>query len=362
MSDLIDAACDICGRQYRWPDERLGETATCRYCGTKFEVKVFVAPEEDSHAKDLQWFKGVGVAILVLAVVVGLSSLLVLRPAGSGSNVAGDSWRSRQNNSFPSAPSSPVGHQHFNPADDIRSRLDQRGRGIGGQPAMGNPVNPIPVVTHGNTPAAPFAMIAPDATPLHPATSAPVVTEWGFVGEFPHRKIQMKGTGLQGLTKFQVFFGSGLIDAKCNQVSDTLLETDGIFVNSREVTMYVITNSLGVAVAFSDDIPTVNTLKPLPRRRADNEPRLYLVISGGQLLSERPTNVLVDDGGIATVNPWTHFAIVKRSGELQTETYRNTIMEAGARVTSKRSHINDRTNLISVPALAFCRLPVISEK
>ena len=88
MSELIDVACDICGKQYRWPDERLGETALCRYCGTKFEVKLYVPPEDDTNAKDLQWFKGVGVAILVVSVAVGLSSLLFIRPGQTGWNTA----------------------------------------------------------------------------------------------------------------------------------------------------------------------------------------------------------------------------------------------------------------------------------
>ncbi len=362
MSDLIDAACDICGRQYRWPDERLGESATCRYCGTKFEVTVYVPPDEDTNAKDLQWFKGVGIAILVLIVVAGLSSLLVLRPSATGWSVAGGSWGSRPNNSYSSTSPSPVHQQHFNPADEIRSRFDQRGPGQGGSIPRGNPVNTPSDVSPGDSTPTTFTSISPTENPRHAATSAPIVTEWGFVGQFPNRKLQLRGTGLQGLTKFQYHFGSGLSDARCNQVSDVLLETDGFHVNSGGVTLYAITNPQGTAVVFSDDIAIVNTLRTLPRRFSINDPKLYLVQSGGQLLSESPTDVLVEQGGRATVNPLVGMAIIKRGGELKTRLPSGIILEAGATLTSELSPVSQSSSPITVPTITFCRLPVISKK
>ncbi|MDB5340880.1 MAG: hypothetical protein JWN70_6499 [Planctomycetaceae bacterium] len=359
MSELIDAVCDICGRQYRWPDERLGESATCRYCGTKFEVQVFVAPEEDTNANDLRWFKGVGVAILVLTVVVGLSSLLMIRPSATGWTVTGGSWR------FPRFRATAGGRsaeaeRHFALAEERDNQF------LGEMRRNAGMTGSIPIVrtyprTRKRTPS-PFTIISPTVNSGHLATSAPVVTEWGFVGESSDRKLQLKGTGLQGLTKFQHRFGSGLSDAKCHQVSDTLLETDGFFVKSSEVTLYVIANPHGMAVVFSDNIATVDTNQTLARRQPGTEPDLFLIRNGGHLVSERPTGVLVDQGGRAAVRPWVIMAIVKRGGELKTQMPSSTILEAGASVTAERPGINDLSKPVTVPKITFFRLPVIDKK
>ena len=366
MSELIDVACDICGRRYRWPDERLGDSATCRDCNTQFEVTEYVPPEEDTVAADLRWFKGVGEVLLVLAVVIGLSSLLVIHPANYRRNIAQSSSSFGPVNSHPAGSASPHLPLHSSPPHDLlRSHFEARPQPHGQTPgeapvsSLLSPANQtLPPVNLSQLPTR-FTKIPPNTTPEHQASSPPVVTEWGFVSDSHTRRLQLKGQGLQGLTRFQYRFGSGLTDTACQQVSDSLVETDGFFVRSSKVTLYVISNPLGTAVVFSDDIPTIDTPTTLNRVRVRDEPDLFLVRHGGELTSNRPIGVLVDTEGRATVTPWVNMAIVKPGGYLKTQSPSSTILETGASVVWEKPGVNERSAPDSRPAIQFYRLPVI---
>ena len=369
MSELIDVACDICGRRYRWPDERLGDSATCRDCNTQFEVTEYVSPEENTDAADLRWFKGVGEVLLVLAVVIGLSSLLVIRPANYRRSIAQGSSSFGPVNAHPAGSASPHLPLHNSPPHDLfRSRFEARTQPHGqapGEAPVGTVLSPanqtLPPVNLSPLPTR-FTKIPPNTTPEHQASSPPVVTEWGFASNSRPRKLQLKGQGLQGLTRFQYRFGSGLTDTACHQVSDSLVETDGFFVRSSKVTLYVISNPLGTAVVFSDDIATIDTPTTLNRVPVRDEPDLFLVRHGGELTSNRPIGVLVDAGGRATVTPWVNMAIVKPGGYLKTQSPSSTILETGASVVWEKPGINELAGPDSRPAIQFYRLPAIHAK
>lgn len=86
MGELIDVACDICGQIYRWSDERVGEIAACRECGTKFEVTEYTPPPDpDEAAMDnpLPWVKGGIVAAIIVLALFGLGRLLFYRPGAA---------------------------------------------------------------------------------------------------------------------------------------------------------------------------------------------------------------------------------------------------------------------------------------
>lgn len=338
MSELIDVACDICGKQYRWPDERLGESATCRYCGTKFEVKLFVPPEDDTNAKDLQWFKGVGVAILVVSVAVGLSSLLFIRPGQTGWNTASRHTPPPPTTSWPSTSRPDVAqHQPFHDAARVRE--------------MGQ-FNHSP--SHAPGAAAPF--IVPE---LDPATSTdasvtgpPVVTSWLLETERGRRRLRLRGQGFAGTTKVQTTIGGQFTDATHEVISDSELLADAILVGADETTIYAVTNAKGVGVAYSENIATITDRRTM--EFGPRVPRLYLIKNGGHFKGERPGGVLVEAGGHAEITP-ASTAFVKRGGSVTTNLISTLHLEPGASVSPPPENLSKSVH----PVITFCRLPAI---
>lgn len=336
MSELIDVACDICVKQYRWPDERLGETATCRYCGTKFEVTQYAPPDDDATANDLQWFKGVGVAILVASVAVGLGSLLFIRPGQTGWDTGSRSAPSSPMRSWTST--SDPRHQPF--SDAARVRMNRQ---AAPQPDLGAETPTI------------VPLPPPESDVPGVITGPPVVTDWELVTRGVIPSLRIRGQCLGGLNSLKTALGSNFVDCNYALISDSEIEANSVFIRPGTVTIFALTNPKGLAVAFSDDIATVTGRQTLGRDQQGAD--FYLVKNGGSFRSRRPVGVLIETGGQAEMDPWASIGIVKGGGSIKSKLSLRLLLEPGASVFPAPDKLAES----SQPVITFYRLPVVAK-
>lgn len=344
MGELIDVACDICGQIYHWSDERLGEIAACRECGTKFEVMEYIPPPDpDDAAMDnpLPWVKGGGVAAVIVLAVFGLGRLLFYRPGGDTTFAAASSQQMQTTQS-----------------DPIRARMQRSFRNVrtSTPPATSPTLPPGPT---GLPPGfAPRRSIPP--APAPPVSSAhasppgvltgvpPVVTGWVMSG-VPILKLHVTGRGFRGVTAVQVGGGVSLNNVSFSIVSDSELAINsGFAMHPQAVTM--ISSPDGMVVIFHDSAKTADAQTNSSVTTAAD---VVLVRNNGRFTSPNPVLLLVESGGSAEIASFAFIAFVKQNGRLTTSSVNILIAEPGAQITLKqppRTEVRPRV-------LTFCPLP-----
>lgn len=128
MSELIKAACDICGQQYRWRAERLDQEAVCKVCGTEFLVKEYVpsqASEEGEHDSPWPWIKGGFTAMLMLTILVVLGRLPFIKP-----NVSSKQWWGSALSAGPRAKEGTSGGTNLAPHPISKQFRELRGKDV----------------------------------------------------------------------------------------------------------------------------------------------------------------------------------------------------------------------------------------
>jgi hypothetical protein len=327
MAEFTDVACDICGKLYHWTVDRLGDTAICRECGTKFDVTEYVAPPEDDEesieSNPLPWIKGASVVALILLVLVGLSSLLFIRP-----NSYAGSYSNRPSNN-PAVPnwSAPV-----NPARKPWGRA-------GHQPAPQMPpvIMPLP------------------GQPAGKSGVVPVISGWQVNGPPHDLKIRLTGQGLQGVTSAEELLGPTLHSVNFQILSDTVVELNRVQLGAPNSTLFVVQNSVGMAVAFCRDVRTI-TGRETDLGNVGSTP-IHYVRTGGHLETNSSSVVLLDNGARLTTKSPAHIAFLKQGSELNTSIVFNYFSEPGARIIGHQANNSPTTN---VREIKFCPLPALS--
>jgi hypothetical protein len=395
MAELIEVACDICGQKYRWSDERLGSTAACRECGTKFEVEEFVPPPDDADDEvgdsPLPWIKGALVAALIVAALSGLGSLLFTRPAPdapvlasaapsvparaaqSSTTAAGAPSGQTQPSGVTATPATPrTGHgiarnglpsgfgSGAAPSDPrkVRELADKLKSSVPGRasPAPGfglsNTNDPEPErEATGSVPAPGPKPIVVDAP-----SGVPVVTTWQLVGNPGSARLRLTGRGLQKTTAVQELVGLALIDAAFAAVSDTELDVKKTYLKDPRQSLFVVASPEGIAVAFCDAVPIVTSRKSLDRE--PNSVRVFRVTKDGWLEGSRSAVVLVEAGGRAHIDSTVPIAFVKDEAEMAALAASNLFAEPRANVRQQNANPSGE---MRPPVMTFCALPELKK-
>ncbi len=359
MAALIDAACDICGHIHHIVEDRLGDVVPCRECGTKFEVvEYFPPPEDETEATNnspLPWIKGAGITVLILCVLVGLSSLLVYRPTPGSRQVAGSVWfRPRT-----------VPQQRLDPrtdpsADPLTNRTAQQRlrRDFERLRQAQQPKLEIPATNQVSSVSATPVQTPVPQTPV-PTGPPPSISGWGFDssrergGAFG--TIRLIGTGMSRAAKVEQTFGPGLLgNARFSVVSDTEMLVNLSHQFTPRETLLLISNPGGVAVVFSEEIPTIQDRQVLPDRR---QIPVCLVRNGGHVISRRGVVALLEQGGRAEIQSLTFLAVAQEGSDLHAQTVHKLYAHPQAKV---KVELQNQTPLPPQPNIQFCRLPSLS--
>lgn len=319
MAEIVDVACDICGKIYHWTEERLGDVVTCSECGTKFDVTEYVAPAEDGEVdvnnNPLPWIKGAFVVALILCVLLGLSSLVFIRPnSGIGSFVgstsssgAGSNWSTQ-------------------PIPAPRPW---------GQPHQEEPRKPVVVPAIG---------------------MAPLVTGWTNGKNATGTNVRLIGQGLQNVSKVQEFNDVGLFDSQFQIHSDAELEIKQVQFDNPKSALFTVSNAEGMTVVFCQEIKTVVGSESLNDRTQLAFGQACFVRKGARFETNQHSVVLAESGAKVVTAHTRQLAIMEQGTELSTGMFLSAYTEPGAMI---KTRIRARIQPALVRDIRFCPLPIL---
>jgi hypothetical protein len=361
MAELIDVACDICSQKYRLDAERLGTMAPCRECGTKFKIVEYTPPPDEDAPADSPWIwiRGAFVAAIVIAAVSLLGSLPFIRPSPVQARTVADGKQGAGNGRSSSTGSPNSTSKSKTPQEIAQEAQDQAKafRKKHGLPEPNFPNNPFPGTIPGFPPqptANATSSSGPDAKSganvSQRSGNPPTISDWSFAAGPGPQTLHLTGRNLKNATKIQKVMPVGIFEVPFAAPSETKLEIRNLDLNGPDPTIIIVTTPGGVAVAFSDELRTVDKVWTDDFSMGS----AFLVKKGGVLTSSRPVIVLLEPEGRAKITGITTLGIVKKGAELETGFTNAIVAEEGATVR--------QGNPIARPekppeVITFCPLP-----